>query len=587
MELTNEIIEAEIERLRLVGTDTAKVEVKSAAGGFPKSLLSSISAFSNTGGGLVILGLDEARAFAPAVGFDAVAMADALKDIARPRRLDEVPGPLNPIPLMDIELIPYEGATIVVAEVHELPNDEKPCFVVTQGKERGSYQRLADGDHQMSTYAVFLYSSNRRQPDDDSQLVTGSGIGDLDDQLLDRFVRRIRAEKPRVAAGLTGDTELLMRLKVLAPDGKHLTRAGLLCLGSYPQEFFPQLMVTLASYPGRTKDTVVGDLRMLDRATIEGPIPIIADEAIRALLRNLRSRRVVNGAGAEDQAEIPVEALREAVVNALAHRDYSQFVQGEQVRIDIYPDRVEITSPGGIWGGRSAKDLFDETSRSRNSVLTKLLVDVPFTDRNETVSENLGSGIPRMVGTMRSLGLPIPKFKVTDTSFTTVLLRHGLMDPDVAQWLEDVGAGGLKEPERLALALFRRGQELNDQVLRSQLGMDSLDALTVLLDLTRQGWLARPSRPGLNFRPGSLLNAGQPTLALFDLESTRSDIDVVINDLLESKREITAKEIQDRSGYPIGSIRNRLRVLVDRGAIEPTAAATSRNRAYRRPQATE
>lgn len=91
---------------------------------------------------------------------------------------------------------------------------------------------------------------------------------------------------------------------------------------------------------------------MLDRRVIEGPIPVMVEDLVRAALQNLQTRRVTRGTGAADEPEIPEVAIREAVTNALTHRDYSAWALGEQVRVEMLPDRVEIWSPGGIWGGR-------------------------------------------------------------------------------------------------------------------------------------------------------------------------------------------------------------------------------------------
>jgi ATP-dependent DNA helicase RecG len=570
-----------VARLRAVGTDTRHVEARAAAGGFPRSCLKTLSAFSNTGGGLLILGLDEERGFQPAEGFAAQAVAQAVAEVMRPRRLNELPGPLVPAPVGDVEVVPFEGASVVLVEVSDLPAHRKPCFIATQGKEAGSYERLSDGNHRMSTYTVFLHTADGAQPSEDARPVSTATIADLDAVQVERFIGRLRRTRPRAIADLSSIEHILRRQRVITAEGAP-TLAGLLTLGRFPQEHFPQLMVTFASYPGSAKDDVVGDLRMLDRRVVEGTIPEMVDECVAVVVSNLRMRRVSQGAGAADVLEMPVDALREAVVNALTHRDYSHFAVGDQVRIEMFPDRVEIISPGGIWGGRQPRDLFDGTSRSRNAVLSKLLMEVPFRDRDETVSENAGSGIPRMAGSMGRMGLSVPRFDVSTTRVAVHLDRYGLLDPGVQEWLTSIGAAGLPREQQSALALLHQGHELHDQVLRFQLAMDSADAAAVLEHLARDGWLFR--RPGARptYTAGSRVSATRPLT--FEEVPRPLSADERLVAIVVQRGEVSAQELASELGVSVGGVRNRLSHLVRAGLLVPTAPPTSKLRRYRSPE---
>ena len=121
---------------------------------------------------------------------------------------------------------------------------------------------------------------------------------------------------------------------------------------------------------------------MLDRAVPRASIPDMIDDAVAVVVRNLRVRRVSHGAGARNVPEIPIDAIREAIANSVMHRDYSPMARGDQVRIELYPDRLEVHSPGGLWGGQSIDSIYSGQSRSRNPILARLLTDVPFTGRD-------------------------------------------------------------------------------------------------------------------------------------------------------------------------------------------------------------
>ncbi|RJT89102.1 transcriptional regulator [Cryobacterium melibiosiphilum] len=579
-----------IRGVRRAGTDLRQIEVKAAVRELPKSLWPTVSAFSNHGGGLIILGLAEDEGFEPAEGFDATRIRDAISDAFRPRGPQEPAGPVTPRPIGTIDIAEVDGAQVVIVDVAELPADRKPSYVTTQGVEAGTYERVGDGDRRMSTYAIFLLTSDRGQPREDSALVDGTTIADLDSALVERYIARLRRTRPRSFAGLTSTADILQRHNVVASDGVTLTLAGLLTLGTYPQQFFPQLMITFAAYPGRSKADIVGQVRMLDRQVIEGSIPVMVDDAVRAVLSNLKVRRVSRGAGASDEPEIPVDAVREAIANALTHRDYSGFAVGDQVRVEIYPDRLEVWSPGGIWGGRRVVDLFDGNSRSRNQILASLLTEVPFPDRDETVCENAGSGILRMAGALGGMGLPAPRFTATSTSMTVTLDRHGLLNPEMSTWLSAIGAGSLDPDAQRTLALVHRGYDVEDQLLRAQFGMDSADARVVLRTLVADDWLRFPAQPGGPYRPGPRLVAAEVnenTLFADEMSPPGSfpdrSLDERILAALGQENELNIHELVDATHSSTNSLRPRLRVLIEQGAITPTAPPQSRNRRYRRP----
>src|SRR5262249_48989332 len=157
-------------------------------------------------------------------------------------------------------------------------------------------------------------------------------------------------------------------------------------------------------------------------------IPEIVEETITALIRNMRTRAFVHGAGREDVYDYPVEALREAVVNALMHRDYSVFARGTQGQIEMYSDRLVIRDPDGLFGPVTEEDLGEErVSSSRNSYLAALLQEVTIPETNRVVCENRGTGIPTMLARLHQAGMATPKFENRISRFTVTFPKHTLL----------------------------------------------------------------------------------------------------------------------------------------------------------------
>lgn len=260
--------------------------------------------------------------------------------------------------------------------------------------------------------------------------------------------------------------------------------AALLALGSYPQEHFPQLMVSFVHYPLPAGGAFAEGVRFLDNVTIEGPIPIMVRDTLAATRRNMSRRAIIGGAGREDVWEYPETALREAVVNALVHRDLSSAARGTQIQIEMYPDRLAIRSPGGLFGPVTVDNLADEgISSTRNATLMRILEDVALPGETRTVCENRGSGIRAMVSALRAAGMSPPQFEDRVASFAVTFPNHTLLDEETVRWIKSLGEKGLTDSQCIALAMLRDGQILDNRSYRSAGGVDSRVATAELRDL--------------------------------------------------------------------------------------------------------
>ncbi len=296
-------IDVALGRLRRAGTDLQDVEVKKAAGGLPQTAVESVSAFANGDGGMLILVLDETAGFV-AAEIDAAKLASDLASAC----VDQLEPPIRP----DIDIATVDGKSVVVAVVEGLPPARKPCYVKSRGMERGSYIRTHDGDRRLSTYEIHVLASSQGQPLDDTALVPHATVDDLDPELVRSLTRRLRATRGGVFAQATDDE--ILRLLGVVVDGEHgrsVTLAGLLSLGRYPQQFFPQLDATFVAYPTPSGEPLADGTRFMDNQSIDGPIPMMVAEALAAVRRNMKRRSVIVGLGREDRWEYPEEAVRE------------------------------------------------------------------------------------------------------------------------------------------------------------------------------------------------------------------------------------------------------------------------------------
>lgn len=560
-----------LQRLRRAGTDLLDVEVKEAGGGFPKSLLQSISAFANTAGGTIVLGLAEDDGFTP-VAIDAPQLASDLATACANQ--------LEPAIRPEIDVAQIAGEPVVVAIVDELPIERKPCYIKTKGMERGSYVRTHDGDRLLTTYEIHVLISSRGQPRDDVEAVPETSIDDLDRDLTTALLRRLRTTRGPVFADAEDD-EILRLVGVLSSsdDEPSLTVAGLVALGRYPQHFLPQLDITFVALPTASGEPLTDGTRFLDNQSIDGPIPSMITTAVAAIRRNMSRRSIVLGAGRRDSWEYPEEVLREVVANAVMHRDYHPMARGAQVRVELYPDRLEVKSPGGLHGPVQPESLLTEpVTSSRNATLAKLLEDIEIPGTGQNVAENRGSGLVAAATALRNAGLEPPEIASRPSEFRIVIKNHGLLDEDTLAWLATLNTSGLSAQQHLALAYLRRNDGITNEQYRTLTGCNSLTATRELTGLAAAGLLQKrndrrwtvwtladtldPSQPRLDFEAPSTATPGTP-------RASRRD---EIRALLETGPKST-RDLGDAIGISAEAVRQWLKRMEADGEVQPTEKA--------------
>ena len=161
--------------------------------------------------------------------------------------------------------------------------------------------------------------------------------------------------------------------------------------------------------------------RFLDNERIEGDSPQILERSLQFVRRNIKVKTIVNGENGrrEDRTEYPMTAVREAILNALVHRDYSIHTEGMPIQIQLFEDRMEIRSPGGIYGRITVDQLGKVQPDTRNPVLASALEILHIT-------ENRYSGIPIMKKELEQAGLPPMRMEERRGTFVITFYKQRL-----------------------------------------------------------------------------------------------------------------------------------------------------------------
>jgi ATP-dependent DNA helicase RecG len=264
----------------------------------------------------------------------------------------------------------------------------------------------------MSDYEIYSFISSRTQPKFDAEPILEATLEDLDRGKLEEYLAQQRKARPNAPYWNLPFEQILNQLRiVIETDGiLRPTLAGLLMFGSFPQRFEQQMVVVFLQFYGTTttEEAPSGE-RFLDNRKFEGTVKEIIDNATDYVMASMRKGSLIRGVTRQDIPEYPEVALREAIVNAVAHRDYSHFVRGSHIQVRMFADRLEVQNPGGLYGGVTVDEL-KEGQSTRNLLLVQLMEDLHLV-------ENRGSGIDAMLEAMQKRGLPAPVFEDKRTAF--------------------------------------------------------------------------------------------------------------------------------------------------------------------------
>lgn len=393
-----------VRKIQSFNCEFQTIEVKTANQGCPKKLYDTLSSFSNQDdGGIIVFGLSEKDDFAVLGVYD-------VQDLQK--KVTEQCKEMEPIVRALFSVCEIDGKMVVSAEIPGTDISERPVFYKGAGRMRGSYIRVGESDEPMSEYEIYSYEAFRKRIRDDIRVVSNAKLSLFDTEKLNEYISAVKSERINLANNVSD--EEIMELMGITVDGVP-TLVGVMTFSKYPQGYFPQLCITAVCIPGlEMGDTDDEQVRFTDNRRITGPISEMLSEAVEFVRRNSRYKTIIDRYGKRiDKEEYPIKAVREAVLNALVHRDYSIYTENVPIRIEMYSDRMEIISSGGLYGRITIDSLGKVCPDTRNAALANMLEILHIT-------ENRYSGIPTICREFKQAGLPAPIFEVRRGEFTVI-----------------------------------------------------------------------------------------------------------------------------------------------------------------------
>ena len=380
--------------------ESKNIEFKSELPKKSERYIKSIIAFANTSGGKLIIGIDDTTREIIGVNKEAVfqimdGIANAISDCCEPQIVP------------DITFQTLDGKCIVIVEIY--PGANRPYYLKQTGKENGTYIRIAGTSRPADITKVKELEIEGRNWSWDELLcigytVTEQAVEKLCKDIYTYMLVAASSEEERKTIPIVTEAQLI-NWKILKKTDDKLYATNAFAL--LTSDFFRFAKIQCALFKGNDRD------EFIDKKEYTGPLYEQIENAYQFVLRHINKSAKIDGLIRKEQYELPVGAVREMIINAQCHRN---FMDNSCVQVALYDDRLEVTSPGMLYGGLTLEEALSGRSKIRNRAVAEVF------SRMELIEE-WGTGIRRILKRAGEYGLKEPEFLEIGDMFRVNLYR--------------------------------------------------------------------------------------------------------------------------------------------------------------------
>ncbi len=372
----------------------------------------------------------------------------------------------TPLPTTKAQIVDFNGKKVAYFSV---PKGTEYVYITSDGKclKRKDLESVP-----VSPESIQIERAEKKSREYDRIFVDGADINDLDKDLLEHvakeFSKTISPEK------------FLQHLDLAEFDGNklRLRKAALLLFAKKPQKWHPRLQVRIIKVEG-TEIKSGKDFNVIKDEDVSDNILRLMEASWELLRPYLTITKFSSDAKFKSQIVYPELACREALINAIAHRDYS--IEGRGIEIYIFDDRLEIKSPGLLLSSVNINDLKKRTGihQSRNTYIARVLREVGY-------MRELGEGFRRIYDLMESNDLTPPELSSENNSFTVILSQKLIYTRDEKIWLENFEGVELTRAEKTVVRLGAKGELLSPKIIWDSVGIVDTEDYRKLLESLRE-----------------------------------------------------------------------------------------------------
>jgi len=412
-----------------------------------QSIVKAVISFANTAGGVIIIGVSDKDK-------KIIGLEDPL--LEEERLASVIADSIEPLVIPDIQIVSFRNRELLLVQV---PHMVGPFYLKSAGLEKGTFVRLGSTNRVADHQTILSLQLLAKNTSFDELPVLSAKISDIDDELLKICLMPVYRE-------LTQKNYESLGLLARQNNKSYPTNAGLLLCGRVSERlsYFPDSTIACVCFSDETHAEI------LDQQEIKAPLIKAHEEVLSFIGRNTRLGAKIQASVREDIPQYPPQAVREALINAIVHADYS--MRGTRIQVSIFSNRIEITNPGSLAYGQTMALALSGVSRMRNRVIGRLFREIKLI-------EQLGTGLKRMLSVYEKVNAKPPIFQELNTHFRVTLFSVDMLKNKLNVW------------EKLLIEKLEKIQELGTTEIAKLWGVTTRTARTRLNKMLEAGLVNR------------------------------------------------------------------------------------------------
>jgi predicted HTH transcriptional regulator len=411
-----------------------------------EGVLRTLVAFANTAGGTLVIGVEDKTK--NVLGIDEpLGMEERIANI--------ISDGISPRLVPNIEISPWRKTYLIVIEVY--PGNNRPHYLKSKGLEKGAYIRIGSTNRLADSVMISELQRITRSESYDEQPMIELSSEEMDFKAASELFSEYRKLKK---------SDLVTLKLITKYQGRNVpTIGGLILFGKNREKYFPDAWIQAGRFKGNDKQEI------MDSQEIHSYPVIAVSEAVNFVQKHLMQAVEISGVRRSEKWSVPIVAIREAIINAVAHADYAQ--RGSPIRIAIFRDRIEIENPGLIPFNLTFEDLYRGISKLRNPVIGRVFHELKLIER-------WGSGIRRMMEACLNAGLEQPLLEEIGTHFRATIYTEQRHPKFTAK---------VDEMDRSILGLLKKEKGLSTKQIADKIALSPRATRSRLLELVNNGFI--------------------------------------------------------------------------------------------------
>lgn len=368
------------------------------------SIIKTVIAFANTSGGNIIIGVcDKNKRI--------IGVKDPLHE--EERLASAIADSIEPLVIPDIQILSFRNKELLVIQVPHLVG---PFYLKSAGLERGTYVRLGSTNRVADIQTILSLQMLAKNTSFDELPCVGATLADIDDEIIKSYLSPSFGEITRKQYESLG---IITRQH----NRQFPTNGGILLFARDRFKWFPDSSIACVCFIDETSEEII------DQQEIKLPLIMAHEEVLAFIRRNTKIGARIGESVREDLPQYPPKAIREALINAIVHADYS--VKGSRIQISIFSNRIEITNPGNLPYGQTLELALSGISRMRNRIMGRIFREIKLIER-------LGTGLKRILSVYENAKTKAPFFQELNTYFRVTLYSIDTPAVNLTSWEKEL-----------------------------------------------------------------------------------------------------------------------------------------------------